>query len=138
MNYKIEDLIAEYKKKKVYISPRLLRAKNITEPKQIKALVNSHVEKLKVIELMDLTDDIVELHNLAKKIEKIEFKQQKLWGFQQNPDYHHWWKVPKCICPSMDNDDNYGTKYRIVNSKCPVHGNIKSEKKKRTFWSKWW
>jgi len=138
MKYNKEDLIAEYNGKTVLLNPRLLEKQEITDPKVIQKLVDSHIEKLKIIEQMDMSNDPVNLHNLAVDIEKIEFKQQELWDLPKNRDFHYWYNVPKCTCPQMDNQDNYGTPYRIVNDDCPVHGKLAPPKKmRRTFWSKW-
>jgi hypothetical protein len=138
MEFNKEDLIAEYNGKRVLLNPRLLKKQEIADPEVIQKLIDSHIEKLKIIEQMDMSDDPVNLHNLAVDIEKIEFKQQELWGFPKNRDYHYWYNVPKCTCPYMDNRDNYGTPFRLVDDNCPVHGKLAPLKKtRRTFWSKW-
>ncbi len=140
MKYKHEDLVAEYNGKYSVLNAKLLKRQKIEDPKTIKALVDSHIEKLKVFEAMDSTESPAILHKLAYDVQSIEFKLQKLWGFPKNSDYHYWWKVPKCTCPIMDNQDNYGTQYRNVDMNCPVHGQLgdkEIKKPKRTFWSKW-
>jgi hypothetical protein len=74
-------------------------------------------------EKMKKTDDKSELKELAYTIENIEFMMQEAWGFPKDSNYHtHWFELPKCICPKMDNKDSYGTPYRVIRVDCPVHG----------------
>ena len=87
----------------------------------IKAL---HVEKLTLFDKMRETDEPKELKELAFSVKNVEFMMQEAWGFPKDRNYHRWWEVPKCECPSMDNADIYGTKYRVVNDNCPVHGTL--------------
>lgn len=77
----------------------------------------------KIIEQKDLNKKYT-LQLLLKKIEKIEFKLQILWGFDENNAFHsYWYKIPNCTCPKIDNQDLFGTKYRIYNKLCPIHNN---------------
>ena len=47
---------------------------------------------------------------------------QELWNFQLDPKYIRFWEGPGCICPRMDNEDNYPTTYGITRGDCPIHG----------------
>jgi hypothetical protein len=47
-----------------------------------------------------------------------------VWGFDQNPNFHHWYTVPKCRCPKLDNAERWGTSYGIVSGSCPIHGGV--------------
>lgn len=62
------------------------------------------------------------LKELALDLQEVEFELQRLWGFTEDARYHKFWQYPKCTCPQMDNEDRYGTKYKIVNQQCPLHG----------------
>lgn len=123
----MKNTVAEYNGKKVYLNEKLIKQRKLTK-EQIENIKNLHVQKLKVISEMELTNDIDKLHHLAEEIENIEFQLQKNWGFEQNRNFHYWWLVPKCTCPDHDNIDRYGTPYRVISQDCPVHGQIKIEK----------
>jgi len=118
------ELTVTYKGKKTILNKRMLIRQGITDLKVIEALKESHITKFEIFEKMENTDDPQKLHQLAIEFEQLEFAQQTLWGFKMNSNYHYWWKVPKCTCPDMDNYDTYGTKYKHVNSNCPVHGKL--------------
>ena len=113
-------LLVEYKGKTVVLNSRLLDRQKAWD--NLDEIKNLHLEKLKIFEQMELTDVKEDLKNYAQEIEQLEFKLQKAWGFSQDRNYHYWYDVPKCICPKLDNRDNYGTEYRIFDSTCPVHG----------------
>ena len=138
MKYSPEELSVYYKNKPIYfLNPSLVEKQNLSK-ETIEELKLTHTEKAKVFEDMEATDDSIELRKLAKIVEEIEFKQQKLWGFEQNSDYHYWWKVPKCTCPDLDNREFYGTKYKHINGLCPIHGNIKNDNQNgKHFLKKW-
>jgi hypothetical protein len=92
---------------------------------QIEELKNLHIKMCELKKQMEKTDDVAELHEFAKQVEDLEFAMQKIWNFEENRNFHtHWIRVPKCICPHMDNQDYYGTPFRNINAKCPVHGKI--------------
>jgi len=124
---KIEDITIEYKGKKTALNPRLIERQNVSK-EGVKKLVEIHLERLKIEDEMENTDDPTLLHELALKRQNTEYRLQKVWGFPENSDYHRWWEVPKCKCPWMDNSDNYPTKYRIIRDDCPVHGKIPKKK----------
>ena len=55
-------------------------------------------------------------------IERIEYDLQKNWNFPQNSSFHRYWcLVPGCTCPKMDNQDRFGTRFRVYDADCPVH-----------------
>lgn len=105
----------------VVINPALLKQQKISKRTE-KWLLSSHEVKAEIIKAMLDTDDPVALKALAKIETALEFHQQGLWGFPRNENMHHWWRVPKCRCPQMDNAERYGTPYRIISGACPVHG----------------
>ena len=125
--YENKDLVVTYKDKAMMLNPRLLEQQGIEDMESINKLKDTHVERFKIFEAMENTDDSKELQELAIQFEKLEFKQQKLWGFEPNSDFHRWWEVPKCTCPKSDNRDAYGTPYRYYVGKCPVHTSLKKD-----------
>jgi hypothetical protein len=82
-------------------------------------------------ELQDLFDEMREcsdksiLPSYVKKVEDIEFRMQEAWKFNKDSNFHSWWyKAPHCECPQIDNGERFGTGYRVIDMKCPVHGGI--------------
>lgn len=51
-----------------------------------------------------------------------QFSLQRAWGFEEDKNYHRFWDLPGCLCPKMDNNDNYPSGYYYVNFGCPLHG----------------
>lgn len=68
------------------------------------------------------TDDIKILMNRWRDNES---NLQRLWGFEENSDYHREFRIPGCSCPKDDNEEFVGTKYRYVSRECPIHGDLK-------------
>ena len=67
----------------------------------------------------------IEIQDYGKLVEEFEFALQEAWGFNKDRNYHsHWYTLPHCSCPVLDNRDNYGTEYRIIRTNCVVHGEI--------------
>ena len=122
MNYTNEELMVYYKGKPISIlSPALIAEQNI-DRETLEKLKLTYIERAEIFESMENTDDVSELKALAKKFDELQFRQQALWGFPQNENFHRWFDVPKCECPKMDNMENLGTKYRITVGNCPIHG----------------
>jgi len=114
-----------YKGKHRYnLSESLVRNKNLTQ-ERVDVLKALHIEKLTLFDEMEATDDVETLRELAHSVKSVEFMIQEAWGFPKNSNFHQWFLVPKCICPQSDNYDKIGTKYRITNGNCPIHGGIK-------------
>jgi len=109
----------------IFLNRLLIRKQGCTI-ETVEKLKQVHYERLGVIFKMEETEDPVALKVLNRSITEIDFKLQELWGFPQDPNYHRWWEVPKCVCPKLDNTDSYGTNYRIIRGDCPVHSLNKS------------
>ena len=92
---------------------------------EIAALENLHKTLDQVFEAMNTLDaknepQVAEV--FAELVEQIEFSMQRNWRFPESSDFHTWWlRSPKCECPTLDNEDNYGTPYRVTNGGCPWH-----------------
>jgi len=120
-------LVVEYKDKGMILNPRLIKQQKVSDA-GIAKLKEIHLERMMLEEEMENTDDPVRLHIMAQEREHIEYRLQRVWGFPEDSDYHRWWEVPKCVCPKMDNADDYPTKYRIIRGDCPVHGQLPEKK----------
>lgn len=73
--------------------------------------------------LMEESDDVESLKAYAEKVTATEYFMQEAWGFDRNSDFHkYWFTMPNCSCPTMDNEEMIGTKYRITSMECIIHG----------------
>lgn len=103
------------------LNGNLIAEQNISE-RDVGRLCRSHVllhATLKEMETATLKDDI---RRLANRVTRIEFIQQRLWGFKPDSTHHNWYTVPHCTCPKRDNAERKGTKYQIRDLSCIVHG----------------
>jgi hypothetical protein len=91
-------------------------------PENVELLKHTHVTRYRIFEKMEATDNVAELRQLAKDFEDLEFYQQELWGFPKDKNFHRWFKVPKCLCPKMDNMDRIGSSFGVTVENCPIHG----------------
>lgn len=106
---------------KINLNQNLIDKQNIT-PAQVERIKAVHFEKFLVFEEMKRTTDPVKLKKMARKVKKIEFELQRLWGFDLNPLMHDWFLVPKCKCPKSDNRERRGMNTQLIDSGCPIHG----------------
>lgn len=116
------DLIVKYKGKEVLLlNERLVKSQGCEA--NIEEIKKCHVRKLEYYDMLKTTNDLTILRAIAKSIQDNEFKLQELWGFPKDARFHRFWEAPKCTCPKMDNDDNYGYGPFVINTVCPLHGN---------------
>ncbi len=60
---------------------------------------------------------------ISNTLRDIEFMLQKNWNFEQDENKHsYWYKLPGCECAKMDNQERWGTPYKIITQSCPYHG----------------
>jgi hypothetical protein len=110
-----------------YLNPDLIKWQGLTE-EEVQEIVKLHEVRECVFGVMEETNDPADLRILAGVVEDLEFKLQDAWKFPRNRDWHCWWyRVPKCICPKLDNTERQGTKYRIYSGNCPVHSGFLKE-----------
>lgn len=88
----------------------------------------SEEDKEQIGYLHDRAKEIIEYPethiNPLELLETIEYKLQELWGFGENPDYHHHsFKLKGCECPYLDNMELIGSGLRRYNLNCKWHGN---------------
>ena len=71
---------------------------------------------------------IMPTRQVGEELSEIDVQLTKLWKFD-NPNgynFYKFWKEPGCLCPEMDNEDNYGkTSYIYIIGRCPLHGKSK-------------
>ena len=80
-----------------------------------------HANKLMIYEIITNEINQVVLKDLVNEITMCEFRLQELWKFSKDARFHRFWETPKCLCPKIDNNDNYPTGYYSVSSGCPLH-----------------
>ncbi len=91
----------------------------------LEAIKEVHALKLLFYAVIEETTDRKLLKELALDITLCEFELQRLWKFTEDVKFHRFWEVPKCVCPKLDNNDNYPTGYYMVSTTCPLHGTDK-------------
>ncbi|MFA7219201.1 MAG: hypothetical protein WC119_01680 [Synergistaceae bacterium] len=107
-----------------YISP-ILAYKQDLSINDLKSLKKAHRRRLKLFDAIRSEDDPIKLRALASKMEEIEFQLQDGCKFKRDKKMHHWWfRMPKCECPKMDNEDMLGTGLSVITECCPLHGKI--------------
>ena len=121
-NYTNEELAVRYNGNLVCVLNPYLINKMKIDRETLEKLKLTHIERAKIFAAMEATDDVFGLKYLAEEFDKLEFKQQALWGWPQDANMHRWFDVPKCTCPKTDNAERLGTKYRIIAEDCPIHG----------------
>ena len=113
---------------KGHLNPLLIARQKLNND-DLDKIVELHGELHEVFDEMEKNEhDVPKLRNLALVVKQLEFDLQEAWGFDKNEDWHSWWfQVPHCTCPNLDNFDLIGTRLRIINDGCPVHGGTKDE-----------
>ena len=107
------------------LNDRLLLKQGIT-PMGLMSLHLLYKERARYVKGMEEAgpENAEVLQWYTKKITEADRELQKIWNFPVDDNYHRWWEVPHCVCPSLDNSERYGTPYRIINGDCPVHGQM--------------
>ncbi len=113
--------ITHYDKPVLALSVALLDRQNAWH--NVEALKEAHQLKLVIMVMMNETDDAEELKSLAQDVQLVEFELQRLWNFPQDAKFHRPWQLPKCSCPSMDNEERWGAGVMVTNANCLLHGN---------------
>jgi len=89
------------------------------------AIKDLHLAKYRIkdnMEILSPEKDKKKLRKMEQAIKNIRFALQHLWGFPINENYHRFWNVPHCTCPTMDNEDRYGHESCVVSADCIYHG----------------
>lgn len=65
--------------------------------------------------------------NVAAIVEGFEYVLQSVLKLPMDRNYHkYWYAVNGCKCPKLDNQDRWGTPYRVISSDCPYHSSKSS------------
>lgn len=116
------DVVARYGARTTVINEALLYTMGVSD-ERLDVIRASHVERLHIFAQMEVAEK-TDLLRLAHEFDNLEFRQQKLWGFAQDCNYHRWFDVPHCGCSNRFNADLIGTPMRIVSLNCEVHGQL--------------
>ena len=98
-----------------------LIAKQGIDGEAIAEILGLHAKKLALFEAMKAAEEF-SLEAYGRELRDNEFALQRAWGFPQSAKYHRFWEVPRCTCPTMDNEERYPSGMYVVNGNCPVHG----------------
>lgn len=122
-----EEIICKHEYGDVRLNTRLATRRNLL-PEVVDEICLNHGMIQDIKQIMENTtpdndESIKELSLLADSVTVHEFELQRLWGFEQDSNMHsQWFTLPHCDCPIMDNADRLGTKYKVINTKCILHG----------------
>lgn len=84
-------------------------------------LKESHVDRYLIELQLEEASRVEDINMLFKEWARLNFLQQRLWGFPEDANFHPSHRLPHCICPKMDGDERLGTHYRVMTSGCPIH-----------------
>ena len=111
-------MFIKYKKYKINVNF------NIVPEEKHKELKELYLSMFKIFEKLEKIISPQQTLLLSKELENIEYSMQEIFGFPQNRNYHRYWlEIPTCTCPKLDNQEYYGTEYRLIVEDCPIHGN---------------
>ena len=102
------------------LNATLIKSRKISNA-GIERIKKLHCDLFDVYTAMEVAELKPILRDLFKRTTEIEFKLQAEWGFELDSRRHYWYKVPKCSCPRMDNED--AAPYRqYIDRGCIIHG----------------
>ena len=119
LHFTTDELTASFGEKSVTLNKGLLDQQLAW--KNLEKILLAHQFKLMLYEMIEDSSSTREMYELGKDLTLVEFHLQKLWGFEKDSRYHKWWYYPKCLCPKLDNDDNYPSGMYYVAGNCPLH-----------------
>lgn len=104
------------------LNERLAQRQGVSD-EALAALVVSHQLRWLIFEAAEaVKDEPKTLRMLAGVFSALETEQQRLWNFPLDPRFHHFFELPGCTCPKIDNMERLGTDYMIRSLNCPIHG----------------
>lgn len=109
----------------IVLNKNLLKQQGIN-PETEEGLEATHT----MLELILDNPELVGIDSVSEVVRGLEFALQKLWGFPQNDNFHHYqFMIKGCECPKMDNEELFRScqPYRYYNMECPVHSPKKKE-----------
>ena len=103
------------------LNPKLVNQQQLTDEDIDKLEMLHHIKKC--MHSISIEDLPIPPKGYVKAMEDLEYQMQELWGFERNSAYHqHWFRDPKCSCPTLDNLDLIGIDRRIKSLSCNLHG----------------
>jgi hypothetical protein len=102
------------------LSKGFLIQNNATD--NLELIISLFLIKYKLFARMERCTKQESIMKLADKVTQNEFKIQEAFNFARDVKFHRFWEVPKCKCPSMDNQERWGTGRSIYTEDCPIHG----------------
>jgi len=112
----------------VILNERLIAEQKLTK-KDVSAIEELHEAREDMFEIMEELDpyeerELLQLKMYVVLLESLEFNMQRVWKFPQDKHRHTWWnRAPHCICKQTDDSFKMvGFKGRVLNHKCPLHG----------------
>jgi len=114
---------------KIKLNKKLLKKQKVTD-QQYKALLNLYKLLISVnkqaTKAVQNNPEPASLKYFTEIIKIIEFQMQDNWNFEQNRSMHKYqFELPKCTCPTSDNQHLRGTGQFWYNKSCPYHGTKK-------------
>ena len=106
-----------------HLNQNLVARNNVSYEAQIQ-LCELYDKLGALIEEGDASLSVEVNREIADKIEQLEFKLQRLWGFPESQMHHRYWsRLDMCLCnaDSMDNTDDFGYR-RTIRMDCQIHG----------------
>lgn len=121
----VDDVIIRHKINKRLLDKRGIEDKNIIamgyyyDKIKIFFELSNKLEKVKY--KISKKQYLKEAKRIGKEVHKAEKQLQKFWKFEENPNYYtHWYLIPGCQCPKLDNEEHRG-RGRIINKNCYYH-----------------
>lgn len=106
-----------------YINTKLVAKQNISD-ERLSLIISLHEQKLAIFAA--LSSGVTKPDKtVAALLTNIEFQLQDAWGFPRDSNYHRFWECPSCLCPKIDNEENYPVGHYWFNAACPLHGVVK-------------
>lgn len=84
-------------------------------------LKESHVDRYLTERQLEQASRVEDIQMLFQEWTRLNFLQQKLWGFPEDANFHPSHRLPHCTCPKMDGDERLGSKFAVRTSGCPIH-----------------
>lgn len=114
-------LVVEYQgEPKLTLNRRLLDSQDCWD--NLETIKSLHRDRFRIEESLGVVNDIDQLNILTNKWTEVQYNLQTAWGFEMNSNFHRFWEIPACTCPSMDNMDRYPTKDYLISDNCKLHG----------------
>lgn len=102
-----------------HLNLRLIEQKGLDQA-QVDEIKAAHVQCLSLEDAFEAGK--ISANEYREDWAGLQFKLQKLWGFEENSAFHRFWYMKGCTCPKIDNDDRYPSDAYVISRECPVHG----------------